>query len=96
MVRGIERKRIVMDDKDRKDLMDRMGDLAAETNTAIYAWALLNNHAHILLQSGSCGLPAYMRRLLTGYAISFNRRHRRHGHFFQNRYKSIVCEEGPF
>jgi len=44
MVRGIERKRIVMDDKDRKDLMDRMADLAAETNTAIYAWALLNNH----------------------------------------------------
>jgi REP element-mobilizing transposase RayT len=96
MVRGIERKRIFADDKDRKDLMDRMGDLAVETGTAIYAWALLNNHAHILLRSGSCGLPAYMRRLLTGYAISFNRRHHRHGHLFQNRYKSIVCEEDPY
>jgi len=74
MMRGIERIRIVMDDKDRKDLMDRMGDLAVETSTAIYAWALLDNHVHILLRSDSCGLPAYMRCLLTGYAISFNRR----------------------
>jgi hypothetical protein len=37
-----------------------------------------------------------MRRLLTGYAVSFNQRHRRHGHLFQNRYKSILCEEEPY
>jgi poly-gamma-glutamate capsule biosynthesis protein CapA/YwtB (metallophosphatase superfamily) len=37
-----------------------------------------------------------MRRLLTGYAISFNRRHRRRGHLFQNRYKSIVCQEDAY
>jgi hypothetical protein len=34
-----------------------------------------------------------MRRLLTGYAVKFNRRHRRHGQLFQNRYKSIICQE---
>jgi putative transposase len=34
-----------------------------------------------------------MKRLLTGYAVSFNRRHRRSGHLFQNRYKSILCQE---
>jgi putative transposase len=34
-----------------------------------------------------------MRRLLTAYAVSYNRRHRRHGHLFQNRYKSILCQE---
>ena len=37
-----------------------------------------------------------MRRLLTGYAVSFNRRHRRHGHLFQNRYKSILCQEDAY
>lgn len=37
-----------------------------------------------------------MRRLLTGYAVNFNRRHRRHGHLFQNRYKSILCQEDPY
>ncbi len=37
-----------------------------------------------------------MRRFLSGYAIMYNRRHRRYGHLFQNRYKSIVCEEDPY
>lgn len=37
-----------------------------------------------------------MRRLLTGYAQHFNRRHKRHGQLFQNRYKSILCQEDPY
>ncbi len=41
-------------------------------------------------------IATVMRRLLTGYAITFNRRHRRHGHLFQNRYKSILCQEDPY
>lgn len=96
IVRGIERREIVDDDKDRRDFVDRMGALALETDTAIYAWALLTNHAHILLRSGPLGLSKYMKRLLTGYAVSYNRRHRRHGHLFQNRYKSIVVEEDAY
>ncbi len=63
---------------------------------AIYAWALMNNHAHILLRSSELGLPAFMRRFLSGYAISYNKRHKRYGHLFQNRYKSIICEEEPY
>ena len=93
MLRGIERKNIVNDDKDRDGFVSRMGELSSETDTAIYAWALLKNHAHILLRSGAVGLPKFMRRFLTGYAVYYNRRHSRHGHLFQNRYKSIICEE---
>ena len=37
-----------------------------------------------------------MRRLMTGYAVTFNKRHKRLGHLFQNRYKSVVCEEDPY
>jgi hypothetical protein len=37
-----------------------------------------------------------MRRVLTGYAVTFNRRYRRHGPLFQNRYKSILCEQEPY
>jgi len=44
----------------------------------------------------STPLSYFMRRLLTGYAVSFNRRNKRSGHLFQNRYKSIVCVEGPY
>jgi REP element-mobilizing transposase RayT len=73
-----------------------MGDLAQETGTSIYAWSVMTNHAHILLKSGPQGLPQFMRRFLTGYAITYNLRHRRKGHLFQNRYKSIVCDEDVY
>jgi len=47
MVRGIEKRRIVNDVADRKNFVKRLGELSAATNTSIYAWALLTNHAHI-------------------------------------------------
>jgi REP element-mobilizing transposase RayT len=96
IVRGIEKRRIVNDIADRKNFIKRMGELASETKTAIYAWAVMTNHAHILLRSAPMGISNFMRRLLTGYAVSYNRRHRRWGHLFQNRYKSIVCDEDAY
>jgi REP element-mobilizing transposase RayT len=96
MIRGIEKRRIVDDDLDRRNWVDRLGVVAWETETRILAWSLLNNHAHILLKSGPRGLSQFMRRFLTGYAIAYNLRHRRHGHLFQNRYKSIVCDEDAY
>ncbi len=45
------------------------------------------------LRSGPVGLSRFMRRLMTRYAITFNRKYRRSGHLFQNRFTSIVCEE---
>ncbi|MBI2360236.1 MAG: transposase [Deltaproteobacteria bacterium] len=96
MIRGIEKRRIVDDDQDRKDFVLRLGKPATETATSIYAWALLSNHAHLLLRSGAQSLARFMRRFLTGYAVSYNLRHRRHGHLFQNRYKSIVCDADSY
>ncbi len=96
MLRGIEQGVIVTDAEDREAFVARMGAAARNTGTAIYAWALLPNHAHILLRSGPAGLPKFMMRLLTGYAIRYNHRHHRHGHLLQNRYKSIVCDEDTY
>lgn len=96
IVRGIEKNEIVADKYDQEKFVSFIGDLAQETDTAIYAWALMTNHAHILLKSGPYGLSHFMRRLLTGYAIYYNNRHKRHGHLFQNRYKSIVCDEDVY
>lgn len=56
----------------------------------------MSNHAHLLLRTGDVPLSTLMARLLTGYAAGFNRRHRRSGHLFQNRYKSIICQEEPY
>lgn len=96
MIRGIERRPIFRSDQDREDLLERLSILLPETQTACYAWAFLPNHAHFLFRSGPAGIPSLMRKLLTGYAVSFNRRHRRHGQLFQNRYKSILCQEDAY
>ena len=82
IVRGIEKRRIVNDVADRKNFADRLGRLSVDTKTSIYAWAIMTNHAHLLLRSSEMGLSGFMRRLLTGYAVSYNRRHRRWGHLF--------------
>ena len=96
IIRGIERRRIFKDNQDRDNLVDRLSILLPETETRCYAWCFLSNHAHFLLRSGPCGIAALMRRLLTGYAVSYNRRHKRHGQLFQNRYQSIVCQEDAY
>ena len=77
IVRKIEKRRIVNDVADRKNFVKRLGELSAGTKTTIYGWSLMTTHAHILLRSSELGLSGFMRRLLTGYAVSHNRRHRR-------------------
>jgi putative transposase len=96
MIRGIERRKIFINDRDREDFLDRLTKLLPETQTACYAWVFIPNHAHFLFKTGVSPLATIMRRLLTGYAVSFNRRHKRHGQLFQNRYKSIVCQEDTY
>jgi REP element-mobilizing transposase RayT len=96
MIRGIERRKIFRDDKDRENFLERLSILLPETKTQCYAWALMPNHAHFLIRSGPAGISALMRRLLTGYAIYFNRKRKRHGQLFQNRYKSIICQEDAY
>ena len=96
MIRGIEHRKIFRNDKDREDFDERLEVLCPETQTSCYAWAFLDNHAHFLFRTGKAPLSTLMRRLLTGYVIGFNRRHRRHGQLFQNRYKSIVCQEDVY
>jgi putative transposase len=94
--RGIERGKIFRNIKDRQDFLSRLADLCREKNLIVYAWALIPNHFHILVRTGRQPLSASMRQLLTGYVVNFNKRHRRAGHLFQNRYKSIVCEDDPY
>ena len=95
-VRGIEKRDIFLDDEDRILFMKRFEKLLGETRTECYAWALMPNHFHLMLRPTQGKLSVFMRRLLTGHAITFNLRHQRVGHLFQNRYKSIVCEEEPY
>lgn len=93
IARGINRADIFFDDEDYKSFVNRLGLVLTDTKTACFAWALMSNHFHLLLRTGSTPVSVVMRKLLTGYAVNFNRKHKRFGHLFQNRYKSILCQE---
>ncbi|MEW6186621.1 MAG: transposase [Thermodesulfobacteriota bacterium] len=73
MVRGIERRKIFENDTDRDQLVKRLGEILSQTKTSCYAWALLPNHFHLLLKTGEIPVSTIMRRLLTGYALWFNK-----------------------
>lgn len=96
ITRGIERRDIFKDDHDRDNFINRLGGILEETETRCLAWALMSNHFHLLLKTGKDPIATVMRRVLTGYAVSYNRRHCRSGHLFQNRYKSILCQEDAY
>ena len=69
IVRGIELSDIFLDDDDRERFVDRFNTLLVETGTDCFAWALIPNHAHLLLRCNHFDLSRFMRKLLTGYDV---------------------------
>ena len=96
MIRGIDRTNIFRDTEDKARFLERLGQTVQESQCVIYAWVLMDNHVHLLFRSGQVGISAVMRKLLTWYAQYFNRKHLRKGHLFENRYKSILCDEDNY
>jgi len=96
MVRGVARGRIYDDAGDREKFLVDLGSLLEPSGMQCLAWALLPNHVHLLVRTGKWPLKRVMQRLLIRYAMYYNRRHKRSGHLFQNRYKSILCEEDAY
>ncbi|MBW1783471.1 MAG: transposase [Deltaproteobacteria bacterium] len=96
MGRGIDGIEIFGSKKDCEDFLGRLQDLCENEALRIYAWVLMDNHFHLLARTGKMSLSNSMRKLLTGYVVNYNRRHKRYGHLFQNRYKSILCEDDPY
>ncbi len=92
IARGIERRKIFRDESDYASFLIRLEKGLQKTGNKCLAYSLLGNHFHLLILRGERPLAELMRRLMTGYAVYFNLRHRRAGHLFQNRYKAILCE----
>lgn len=96
IIRGINRSAIFKNDHDREEFILRLKTGLKKTGVICLAWALIPNHVHLLLRTGPHPLTELMRRFLTGYALYFNRSYDRVGYLFQNRYKSILCEEEKY
>lgn len=91
MARGVDGRDIYYDDFDRTVFLDGMRRIERETSAEVIAYCLMGNHFHLAVRVGAVALASVMQRLLTGYSMTFNRRHDRTGHLFQARYKAILC-----
>ena len=91
--RGIERRAIFRDDSDRSDFLERLFGLTESHAVLVHAYCLMQNHFHLQLQTLQANLKEAMQRLLSGYAVRFNLRHRRAGPLFQGRYRAILAGE---
>ena len=94
--RGIERREIFSEDGDYADFLERFETWLKRCGGKCLAWCLMPNHFHFLLLRGERPLSELMHHVMTGYAVNYNLRHRRCGHLFQNRYKSIICGQEEY
>ena len=96
MGRGIDRSVIFRNSRDRDDIHPPSLCHSPRDTHPLLCLGALAHHVHLLLKTGFVPIAHLMRRLLTGYAVSHNRRHGRTGHLFQNRYTSILCDEESY
>lgn len=96
IARGNERGKIFLEEEDYENFIGRLRSGLNITGNKCLAWCLIPNHFHLVILRGKRPLSDLMRRLMTGYVVSFNITHKRVGHLFQNRYKAIMCEEEEY
>ncbi|SRR6266567_204578 len=94
--RGNRREPIFADDPDRARFLELVAHSLARFQIELHAYVLLPNHFHLLAQTRRANLSRWMHWLMVSYTVGFNRRHRKVGHLFQGRYKSLVVEEGEY
>ena len=94
--RGNERRDIFRDDEDRKTFLRFLFQSLNIYSVKLYAYVLMSNHFHLLVETQVANLAEFMRHFNITYTGYFNRRHRRVGHLYQGRYKSILVEKGAY
>jgi putative transposase len=90
--RGNARQRVFADQKDCAKFVQLLEESLGRYDVALHAYVLMGNHYHLIAETRRANLGRWMHWLITAYTVYFNRRHRRVGHLFQGRYKSIVME----
>jgi putative transposase len=95
-VRGNQRQKTFTSDEDFKAYLDRLDRYRARCKVKIYAYCLMPNHAHLLLETGSVPLSKFMQGLQQSYTQYYNRAHRKVGHVFQGRYNAIICDKDRY
>src|SRR5882724_3921209 len=96
IVRGNHRRDIFRDTTDRVTYLERIEHYRERYHCMVYAYVLMSNHVHLLIETGVVGLSKIMQGIQFSYTQKYNRRHRRVGHLFQGRYKAILCDRDAY
>lgn len=91
--RGNAKQDIFLNDHDRRDFLRILDAVTMRFNWLLYAYCMMNNHYHLIVETPDANLSKGMRQLNGEYAQSFNWWHNRVGHVFQSRYKAILVDE---
>jgi putative transposase len=94
--RGNRRENIFEDDQDRLTFLMTLEQVIKQFNWTCYAWCLMDNHYHLLIQTPDSNLSKGMRQLNGVFTQACNRRHRRVGHLFQGRFKAILVDRDAY
>ncbi|BBB90071.1 MAG TPA: transposase [Methylomusa anaerophila] len=96
MIRGNEKKNIFLNDEDKIHFLDTLCEKNKERRYTVYAYCLMDNHVHLLINEGSDEIAKIMKRINTSYAYYFNKKYCRIGHLFQDRFKSEAIESDAY
>ncbi len=92
MCRGNEQRQIFVDNKDRNRFLSFLVESSKIDNVILYAYVMMPNHFHLLLQTIKANLAEFMRRFNICYTGWFNYHHNRCGHLYQGRYKALLID----
>tara|TARA_R110002072_G_scaffold1901_4_gene15784 strand:+ start:6989 stop:7837 length:849 start_codon:yes stop_codon:yes gene_type:complete len=94
--RGNARSNIYLTDTDRIEFLKLLSHTCERYNWHAYAFCLMGNHYHLVIETAEANLSRGMRHLNGVYTQTFNRAHQRVGHLFQGRYKAILVEKESY
>lgn len=96
IARGNNGQKIVLTHQDNQRFLNNLRELKAKYNFRLYAYAIMPNHFHLLIEVGDEPIWKIMQALLTRHSRYFNTVYKRRGHLFQGRYRSIICEKDNY
>ncbi|MEO7538547.1 MAG: transposase [Pyrinomonadaceae bacterium] len=92
ITRGNDRQDIFHDPEDHRKFLALLEKQKLRCSFFLYAYCLMTNHVHLLIERQAEPIGRIMQRLLTAYSQYYNRKYRRVGHVFQGRHKAILCQ----
>lgn len=90
--RGTERGDLFREDADRLHFLDKLTEAQGRFRLCIYAYVLMDNHFHLIVQTPDANLSRAIQWLKVSYSMWFNAKYRRVGPLFQGRFKSVLVD----